>query len=90
MRWRGRVSVEAPPSGCHSIRDAGLEGLRISQKSKFRAATRQSIDRGILIVKASQLPNQVVVDAFAHGDRGARTVSGAAPKCGLESWWQGM
>jgi len=30
----------------------------------------QSIDHGIFTVKASELPNQVVVDAV-HGDRGA-------------------
>jgi hypothetical protein len=44
--------------------------VRTSQKSKFRACARESIDRGIFIVKASELPNQVVVDAV-HGDRGA-------------------
>lgn len=56
----------------------GSMAFETSQKSKFRAFTRESIDHGISIVKASELPNQVVVDAFVHGDRGARTVSGAA------------
>jgi hypothetical protein len=49
--------------------------VRISQKSKFRACTRESIDHGIFIVKASELPNQVVVDAFVHGDRGVERLN---------------
>jgi hypothetical protein len=78
------VSVKALQVAALSPRDARLDGFPASQKSKFRAVTRESIDHGISIVKASQLPNQVVVDAFVHGGRGARTVSGAAPECGLK------
>lgn len=71
MRWRGRVFVKALQVAAPSPRDARLDGFSASQKSKFRAVTRESIDHGISIVKASQLPNQVVVDAFVHGGRGA-------------------
>lgn len=52
---------------CWPLLDAGLTAVRTSQKSKFRACTRESIDHGTFIVKASELPDQAVVDAFVHG-----------------------
>ena len=57
------------------MRDAGRGGFETSQKSKFPVFTRESIDHGVFIVKASELPNQVVVDAFA-----CTVVEGSKPR----------
>ena len=62
------ICAMAGQSGCAF--EARCNGFETSQKSKFHALTRETIDHGISIVKASELPNQGVVDAFVHGDRG--------------------
>ena len=42
-------------------------GSTLPRKAGSQSFTRESIDHGVFIVIALELPNQVVVDALVHG-----------------------